>query len=63
MVKIELTVRRAGQCPQFGAVDRLTNHVHILKMNGESYRLATDKRRQQRNAKPNISSEKEVANP
>jgi DNA replication protein DnaC len=26
-------------------LDRLTHHVHILEMNGESYRLATSKRR------------------
>ena len=28
-------------------LDRLTHHVHILEMNGESYRLAQSKRRQQ----------------
>lgn len=27
-------------------LDRLTHHVHILEMNGESYRLATSKKRQ-----------------
>jgi hypothetical protein len=26
-------------------LDRLTHHVHILEMNGESYRLAQSKRR------------------
>lgn len=26
-------------------LDRLTHHVHILEMNGESYRLATSKKR------------------
>ena len=26
-------------------LDRLTHHVHILEMNGESYRLAHSKRR------------------
>ena len=26
-------------------LDRLTHHVHILQMNGESYRLAQSKRR------------------
>jgi len=37
-------------------LDRLTHHVHILKMNGESYRLNQSKRRkQQRNAKPSAS--------
>ncbi len=27
-------------------LDRLTHHVHILEMNGESYRLAASKKRQ-----------------
>ena len=27
-------------------LDRLTHHVHILEMNGESYRLKTSRRRQ-----------------
>lgn len=34
-------------------LDRLTHHVHILEMNGESYRLNQSKRRQQR---PNKAS-------
>jgi hypothetical protein len=29
-------------------LDRLTHHVHILEMNGESYRLATNKKAQRR---------------
>jgi len=29
-------------------LDRLTHHVHILEMNGESYRLAHSKRRAHR---------------
>ena len=29
-------------------LDRLTHHVHILEMNGESYRLATAKKAQRR---------------
>jgi DNA replication protein DnaC len=29
-------------------LDRLTHHVHILEMNGESYRLAQSKRRARR---------------
>ena len=29
-------------------LDRLTHHVHILEMNGESYRLATSKKAQRR---------------
>ena len=28
-------------------LDRLTHHVHILEMNGESYRLRTSKHRRQ----------------
>ena len=32
-------------------LDRLTHHVHILEMNGDSYRLAESKRRS-RKAKP-----------
>ncbi len=29
-------------------LDRLTHHVHILEMNGDSYRLAHSKRRARR---------------
>ena len=36
-------------------LDRLTHHVHILEMNGDSYRLAHSKRRVRR-SKPDISS-------
>jgi len=43
-------------------LDRLTHHVHILEMNGESYRLATSKKRQKQTVK-NKSIEKEEANP
>lgn len=32
-------------------LDRLTHHVHILEMNGESFRLATSKKTQRRQAK------------
>ena len=32
-------------------LDRLTHHVHILAMNGESYRLKASHRRQGRPAK------------
>jgi len=39
-------------------LDRLTYHVYILAMNGESYRLATSKKRQQRNTKTNAATEK-----
>ncbi len=28
-------------------LDRLTHHVHILEMNGDSYRLASSRKRQQ----------------
>ena len=30
----------------FGALDRLTHHVNILEMNGDSYRLNQSRRRQ-----------------
>ncbi len=40
-----------------------TYHVHILEMNGASYRLATSTKRQQRHAKSNISFEKRGTNP
>jgi hypothetical protein len=33
-------------------LDRLTHHVHILEMNGESYRLATSKKAQRRPPQP-----------
>jgi DNA replication protein DnaC len=35
-------------------LDRLTHHVHILEMNGESYRLRTSKHRRQ--AAPTVAS-------
>ena len=43
-------------------LDRLTHHVHILEMNGESFRLATSKKAQRRsaqapNANPRASTE------
>lgn len=38
-------------------LDRLTHHVHILEMNGESYRLAHSKRRARR-ARPDDPSQK-----
>ena len=31
-------------------LDRLTHHVHILEMNGESYRLKASRRRQRQHA-------------
>jgi len=31
-------------------LDRLTHHVHILEMNGESYRLATSRKRAKKTA-------------
>ena len=45
-------------------LDRLTHHVHILEMNGESYRLATSKKAQrrsvqERNQNPKTSNEGE----
>lgn len=38
-------------------LDRLTHHVHILEMNGESYRLATSKKRQKQIMKSNLNVE------
>ncbi len=40
----------------------LIHQVYLLEMNGESYRLATSKKWQQRHAKTNIPSEKGWAN-
>ena len=34
--------------PAMGTQDRLTHHVHILQMNGDSYRLNQSKRRSRR---------------
>ena len=31
-------------------LDRLTHHVHILEMNGDSYRLKASRRRQRQHA-------------
>ena len=42
-------------------LDRLTHHVHILEMNGESYRLRQSKARQRR--KPQPSEAAPVAEP
>lgn len=46
-------------------LDRLTHHVHILEMNGESFRLATSKKAQRRsaqapngNTRPSIEGDK-----
>jgi DNA replication protein DnaC len=33
-------------------LDRLTHHVHILEMNGESYRLKQSKARRRKEAQP-----------
>ena len=33
-------------------LDRLTHHVHILEMNGDSYRLKQSKQRQRQTEKP-----------
>lgn len=40
-------------------LDRLTHHVHILEMNGESYRLATSKKRQKYAEKPKVSEKED----
>jgi DNA replication protein DnaC len=42
-------------------LDRLTHHVHILEMNGESYRLAQSKRRSRR-PRPDASLDETSAN-
>jgi DNA replication protein DnaC len=36
-------------------LDRLTHHVHILEMNGDSYRLKQSKRRQRQPQAPELS--------
>ena len=36
-------------------LDRLTHHVHILEMNGDSYRLKQSKQRQRRSRKRSVS--------
>jgi DNA replication protein DnaC len=33
-------------------LDRLTHHVHILEMNGDSFRLASSRKRQKQNVTP-----------
>jgi hypothetical protein len=33
-------------------LDRLTHHVHILELNGESYRLKQSKARRRRDSQP-----------
>jgi len=38
-------------------LDRLTHHVHILEMNGESYRLATSRKRQKQTVQPKSTEE------
>lgn len=38
-------------------LDRLTHHVHILEMNGKSYRLAASKKRQKQSMKSGITEE------
>ena len=38
-------------------LDRLTHHVHILEMNGESYRLATSKKRQKQAVQSKFTEE------
>jgi DNA replication protein DnaC len=46
---IEFTIirsrSRAGTTSAEALLDRLTHHVHILEMNGESYRLRQSKHR------------------
>ena len=42
-------------------LDRLTHHVHILEMNGDSYRLNQSKRRYRRATADNQSTESSPA--
>jgi IstB-like ATP binding protein len=41
-----------SQCLTGALLDRLTHHVHILKLNGKSYRLKQSKARRRREAQP-----------
>ena len=44
-------------------LDRLTHHVHILEMNGESYRLAHSKARRRKAASPGSATPPDIINP
>ncbi len=48
---------------RFRPLQKQLTSVKFLEMNGESYRLATSKKQQQRYAKPNISFKKGGTNP
>jgi hypothetical protein len=41
-------------------LDRLTHHVHILEMNGKSYRLATSKKAQRRSLSSAIAEDNRI---
>ncbi len=41
-------------------LDRLTHHVHILEMNGDSYRLAESKRRSRKAKPPPAATHQEI---
>jgi DNA replication protein DnaC len=44
-------------------LDRLTHHVHILEMNGESYRLAHSKARRRKAAAPGSATPPDIIDP
>jgi DNA replication protein DnaC len=44
-------------------LDRLTHHVHILEMNGESYRLAHSKARRRKSASSETATAAEIVDP
>ena len=41
-------------------LDRLTHHVHILEMNGESFRLTTSKKKQKQTSRMKLTEKEET---